>query len=86
MAQAGPAVECAIVVPVRNAFTFRAQPHAVPCWHGRSPWMVAIAAHLERQPNGRSFFAGSNDRRRQFGADWKGVSPRSEAERAAEPD
>lgn len=44
---------------VRDTFTFRAQPRPVPCWHGRSPWMVAKAAHLERQQNGRSFFAGS---------------------------
>ncbi len=32
----------------------------VPHRHGCSPSMVALAAHLERQTNGRSFFARSS--------------------------
>jgi hypothetical protein len=58
MAQAGPAHNRSGSRAAKEWFTFRAQPRACASLaRSFSPWKVAVAAHLERQPNGRSFFA-----------------------------
>ena len=42
--QISQADKCLRVCFGKELFTFWAQPSSVPQWHGRSPWMAALAA------------------------------------------